>query len=210
MYVPHHFQVSDLEELHAFIVAHGFATLVSSSEAGPFATHLPLMLDTGSGDHGKLIGHMARANPHWRQFASGQSTLAIFHGPHAYISPAWYVSRPTLPTWNYAAVHAYGHPVLIEEPPRVRRLLDELVAASESRRAAPWANDLPEDFRSKMERAIVAFEIPINRIEGKFKLSQNRTADDQWSALESLELEGGSPELVELWRRLLPARDGDS
>lgn len=203
MYIPRHFRVEDLEQLHAFIGAHGFATLVSNSESGPTATHLPLMLDRGAGEYGTLVGHMARANPHWRDFVSPQPVLAVFHGRHAYVSPAWYASQPSLPTWNYAVVHAYGRPELIEEPSRVRQVLDELVEAHESGRSSPWANDLPVDFRSKMERGIVAFELPIERIEGKFKLSQNRPVADQKSARNGLASEAGSRGLVDLWTQFL-------
>jgi transcriptional regulator len=210
MYVPRHFRVSDPEELQGFIEAHGFATLVSNSATGPLATHLPLMLDRDAGDHGTLIGHMARSNPHWHVLESAEPTLAMFLGPHAYISPAWYVAQPALPTWNYSAVHAYGRPTLIEDSRRVGRLLDELVEVYESGRSAPWSNDLPAEFRAKMEKGVVAFELSIERIEGKFKLSQNRSAADQRSALEGLASEGGGCDLVEFWSRLLPPRGDDS
>ena len=207
MYVPHHFRVSDIEQLHAFIAAHSFATLVSNSETGPFATHLPLMLDAETGESGKLVGHMARSNPHWRQLESAQPVLAIFQGPHAYISPTWYVSQPALPTWNYTAVHVYGRAVLIEDSHRVRRLLDELIDAHESGLSAPWVNDLPAEFREKMEQGIVAFELSIERIEGKFKLSQNRPAADQGAALEGLKSENCDSDLVEFWSHLLHPPD---
>jgi len=129
--------------------------------------------------------------------------LVIFHGPHEYISPDWQSSELALPTWNYAAVHVYARPALIEEPARVRQVLDALVQASEAGRSSPWPNALPEEFRSKMERAIVAFELSIERVEGKFKLSQNRPAADQKSALKGLESERPGSQLADLWRPLL-------
>ena len=207
MYVPRHFRVSDIEELHAFIAAHSFATLVSNLETGPLATHLPLILEAKPGESGKLVGHMARSNPHWQQLESAQPALAIFHGPHAYISPTWYVSQPALPTWNYAAVHVYGNALLIRDSRRVHRLLDDLIEANESRLSAPWANDLPVEFREKMEQGVVAFELSIERIEGKFKLSQNRPPADQAAALEGLRSNNRDSDLVGFWDRLLHPRD---
>jgi len=208
MYIPEPFRESDPERLHAFMAENNFVTLVSAAETGPIATHLPLLLDGNAGLQGKLVGHMARANPHWREFESGPLVLAIFHGPHEYISPDWQISELALPTWNYAAVHVYARPTLIEDSQRVRQLLDDLLEANESGRPTPWANDLPPEFRSKMERAIVAFELSIERIEGKFKLSQNRPEADQKSALEGLESERAGSQLADLWRPLLkPSAD---
>jgi transcriptional regulator len=121
---------------------------------------------------------MARGNPQWQHFAEGREVLAIFHGPHGYISPSWYETTPAVPTWNYAAVHAYGVPAIINDHDRVVALLEETVRAYEATLAQPWPGDLPEDFRDKLIHGIVAFEIPITRLEGKFKLSQNRPAAD--------------------------------
>ena len=203
MYIPDAFHESDPDRLQAFMAENSFATLMSPAEAGPIATHLPLLLDGKAGPQGMLVGHMARANPHWREFESGRLVLVIFHGPHEYISPDWQSSELSLPTWNYAAVHVYARPALIEEPARVRQVLDALVQASEAGRSSPWPNALPEEFRSKMERAIVAFELSIERIEGKFKLSQNRPAADQKSALKGLESERPGSQLADFWRPLL-------
>ncbi len=203
MYIPDAFHESDPDSLQAFMAENSFATLMSPAEAGPIATHLPLLLDGKAGPQGMLVGHMARANPHWREFESGHPVLVIFHGPHEYISPDWQSSELALPTWNYAAVHVYARPALIEEPARVRQVLDALVQASEAGRSSPWPNALPEEFRSKMERAIVAFELSIERIEGKFKLSQNRPAADQKSALKGLESERPGSQLADFWRPLL-------
>src|SRR6476620_10303297 len=109
MYLPKSFQIEDLGELHAFILAHNFASLITQHQGAPFATHLPFLLDAERGPHGTLLAHMARANPQWRGFASGQPALVIFQGPHTYISPSWYEPiAPSVPTWNYATVHAYG------------------------------------------------------------------------------------------------------
>jgi transcriptional regulator len=180
VYVPKAFDASDRTWCHALIEAESFGILVSVDDGGlPFATHLPFLLERDRGPHGTLLGHVARANPHWRQFA-GPKSLAIFAGPHAYVSPSWYAVHPSVPTWNYVAVHAYGTPVVIEDPGRIRALLSRLVATHEAGLPAPWSVDaLPEDYRAGMERGIVAFEMPIERLEGKAKLSQNRGSDDR-------------------------------
>jgi transcriptional regulator len=181
MYVPKHFEVAEPAWCHALIEAESFGTLVGTDDAGtPFATHLPFLLDAGRGRLGTLLGHVARANPQWRYFAAGRPVLAIFQGAHTYVSPSWYEVHPSVPTWNYVAVHAYGVPVLIDEPGRVRALLARLVETHEAGQPAPWRIDsLADEYVAGMLRGIVAFEIPIERLEGKAKLSQNRGAADR-------------------------------
>jgi transcriptional regulator len=175
VYIPPSFRVDDVAVLYEFVEEYSFATLVTVCGGVPFATHLPMLLDR---EHGVILGHLARANPHWEAFGGGAESAAIFHGPHAYISPAWYAAAPAVPTWNYAAVHVYGIPRLLTED-RTWEVVDQTVKKFETTRAAPWQNELPEDFRQKMLRGIVAFEMPIARIEGKFKLGQNRSEADQ-------------------------------
>jgi transcriptional regulator len=145
------------------------------------------LLDTERGPNGTLIAHLARANPHWRSFhdpsssasVSGPPALAIFAGPHAYISPGWYETELSVPTWNYTAVHAYGVPSIVHDPSRVREILDTLVQANEQRPPIGWSTDrLPTEFVSKLAHGIVAFEMPITSLEGKWKLSQNRPPVD--------------------------------
>jgi transcriptional regulator len=189
MYVPKHFDAPDQEWCHALIERERFALLASTAGDGaPFATHLPLLLDGHRGPRGTLVGHLARANPHARLLAEGAPTLAVFQGPHAYVSPGWYRVHPSVPTWNYVAVHAYGRPVVVEEPARVKALLDRLVKTYEDGRAEPWRFDaLPTDYVDGMIRGIVAFELPIDRLEGKAKLSQNRGAEDRAGAIQGLE-----------------------
>jgi len=181
MYVPQHFDASERTWCHARIEAEPFGMLVGVDDAGaPFATHLPFLLDGDRGPLGTLLGHVARANPHWRLFAPGRPALAVFTGPHAYVSPALYAVHPSVPTWNYVAVHAYGVPAVIEEPARLTALLRRLVATHEDGRPDPWRlESLPADYLAGMLRGIVAFEIPITRLEGKAKLSQNRPAGDR-------------------------------
>jgi transcriptional regulator len=214
MYLPKHFQVADRAWCHALIQAESFGMLAGVDEAGaPFATHLPFLLDEDRGRLGTLLGHVARANPQWRYFRPDRPVLAIFSGPHAYVSPAWYEdvvgSRPrpepasreqtradgrgpaSVPTWNYVAVHAFGVPSLIEEPVRVRAFLARLVRVHEAGRSDRWSfESLPEDYLAGMLKGIVAFEIPIDRLEGKAKLSQNRTAADRARVRAALEAAG--------------------
>jgi transcriptional regulator len=186
MYIPSHFRVDDPARLAEFIQRHSFATLITSDKSVPFASHLPMLLHRDARPHGTLVSHMARANPQWEHFAAGGEALAIFHGPHTYISPSWYASGPAVPTWNYATVHAYGVPTVIDDHERTVELLRELIATYESSFERPWQGELPDDYRDQMIRGIVAFEIPITRLEGKFKLSQNRPAADVQGAIDHL------------------------
>jgi transcriptional regulator len=186
MYIPPAFGVTDTSKLAAFIQRHSFATLISHDGAAPFASHLPMLFHPDAGSHGTLLSHMARANPQWQHFASGSEVLVIFHGPHSYISPSWYQTELAVPTWNYATVHAYGVPTVISEHERVVSLLREMVSAYEAPFEKPWPGKLPEDYRDKQMRGIVAFEIPVNRIEGKFKLGQNRSAEDTQGVFDAL------------------------
>ena len=186
MYIPPAFRVEDASKLAAFIQRHSFATLITHDGTVPFASHLPMLFRPDVGSHGTLVSHMARANLQWQHFASGGEVLAIFHGPHSYISPSWYQTELAVPTWNYATVHAYGVPTVFNEHERVVSLLRETVSAYEASCEQPWPGDLPDDFRDKLMHGIVAFEIPITRIEGKFKLGQNRPAADTQGVFDAL------------------------
>jgi transcriptional regulator len=179
MYLPKSFQTEDLAELHDFMQAYNFATLVTQHQGAPFASHLPFLLDAERGPHGTLLAHMARANPQWRDFGPARAALVIFQGPHAYISPSWSTTHPSVPTWNYAVVHAYGVPRPIEDHGTLYRMLEALVDTHEAGFAQPWRMELPDDYMDKMMRAVVGFEIEITRLEGKLKLSQNRSEHDQ-------------------------------
>lgn len=190
MYVPDAFNVDSRETLHAFMRQYSFATLVTGGDK-PFATHLPLLLDPTRGPHGILVGHFARPNPHWQMDHERCGSVAIFHGPHAYVSPSWYRSgSPAVPTWNYAAIHATGRLKVIEDAAEVSAVLNRTVQTYESGRVVPWTNALSEDMNTKLVAAVVAFEIPIEHLEGKFKLGQNRKREDQIGAIEGLEAAG--------------------
>ncbi len=183
MYIPASFAEEDPRVLTEFMRAHSFATLVCQLEGAPFATHLPLYCDA---DKQVLLGHMARANAQWRALASAGEVLAIFTGPHAYISPTYYAEDSAVPTWNYAAVHVYGRAVLVEEIAEQKRILQTLTAAYEGLRAEPWQPNWQDRNHADKLAAIAFFCIEIKKIEGKFKLSQNRSSEDRQAAVEAL------------------------
>jgi transcriptional regulator len=180
MYIPPHFQLNDRALAHSVIQDYAFGQLITVDSDGlPFTTHLPFLLNEDEGEHGTLVGHMARANPQWRHFDNGLPVLALFAGPHAYVSPSWYQPGPAVPTWNYVAVHAYGTPRLMEDADEAMALLERLVDTFEAALSSPWK--LPTDDKTvrAMLRGIVPFELPISRLEAKAKLNQNRPAADQ-------------------------------
>ena len=172
MYNPAHFAVSDLPTLHAAIERYSFALLISQAGGEMTASHLPLLLQRESGPNGTLLGHMARANPQWRE-AVGQRVLVVFSGPHIYVSPSLYEAKEVVPTWNYVAVHAYGTLELIEDAAQTEDLLRRTIDRYESGRPQPWKLDESEELVARLVRQIVAFRIPIERLEGKWKLNQN-------------------------------------
>src|SRR5206468_5364102 len=138
MYIPRFNRIDDREQIVRFIQEHGFGTLVSNGNEGMIASHLPVLWsEPGEAGWGTLRSHMARANPQWRHFESGEEILVVFHGPHAYISPSWYVMQHTVPTWNYAVVHAYGVPELLDEP-GLRQVVEDTTAQYEANMAQPW------------------------------------------------------------------------
>jgi transcriptional regulator len=188
VYVPKHFEVTDTAWCHALMGAQSFALMITADDTGaPFATHLPILVDERRGPLGTLRGHVARANPHWRHLAAGRPTLVVFSGAHAYVSPSWYATHPAVPTWNYVAVHASGTGALVEDAEQVRTLLADLVHVYEAPGPEAWSFEaLPADYVAGMQRGIVAFEIPIARLEGKAKLSQNRDAVDRGRTREAL------------------------
>jgi transcriptional regulator len=184
MYIPPHFSETDPAIVTRLIQEHGFAVLVSGIGDALTATHLPLSYHPEIGSHGVLRGHVARANEHWRQFAPGGPALAIFSGPHAYVSPRWYQPGTSVPTWNYEAVHVYGTARTYDGEAALRPILEELTAQYDPL----WTvAALPADYVARMTRAIVGLEIEIDRIEAKRKLNQNRSAADIAGVVAALE-----------------------
>ena len=186
MYTPEFNRIKDRLTALAFMRANPFAILVSNRDDGPFATHLPVAIQESNG---RLLirAHVAKANPHWKLFEQEQpsDSLVIFHGPHAYISPALYENRESVPTWNYATVHACGHGHILNTDAEKQEVLNTLIASFDESYAAQW-NSLRDEYRSRMLSHIVAFEIEVTRLEAKFKLSQNRTKSEQESIIQSL------------------------
>jgi transcriptional regulator len=186
MYVPPSFARTDPAELFAFMEAYSFAVLASTRDGEPFATHLPLLLDRGGGPRGTLLGHMARANPQWHGL-DGRPVLAVFAGPHAYVSPAWYESADAVPTWNYVAVHATGTFRLVDDPDAVTEIVSATVETYERNRPAPWKLDASAEYVHKLVGGVVGFRIAVERLEGKWKLSQNQSAARRASVAAALE-----------------------
>ncbi|HUZ73701.1 MAG TPA: FMN-binding negative transcriptional regulator [Stellaceae bacterium] len=197
MYVPEHFAERRVPVLHAAIRRIGFATLVTAGAQGIEASHVPLLLDPEPAPLGTLLGHIARENPQARHAGDGE-VLAIFLGANAYVSPSWYPSKATsgsrvVPTWNYAAVHAYGPVAFFEDAARLEALVTRLTALHEAGRPAPWSvADAPRDYLAAMLKAIVGFAIPITRLEGKWKMSQNRPPGDRAGVAAALHGLGAS------------------
>ncbi len=190
MYLPHAFRETDVDALHQLVTAYPLATLVTSSDDGLDANHIPMLLDRDPAPFGTLRGHVARGNAVW-QHAAGSEALAIFHGPNVYVSPSWYpTSQQTgkaVPTWNYIVVHAHGRLRIVEDAAWLRAHVEALTRAHESQRSAGWSvSDAPADFIDRMLAGIVGIEMVMTRLEGKAKLSQNRTPEDREAVIEAL------------------------
>jgi transcriptional regulator len=181
VYIPPLNRVDDPQTINAFIHSHAFATLITNAGGRIVANHLPVLFDEKAN---VLRSHMARANDQWKQFAD--EALCIFHGPHAYISPSWYEQQHTVPTWNYAVVHVYGKPTLVDEG-ELKQIVFDTTAKFESTMPTPWKIPLSEKEIVSMLKAIVGFKIQITRVEAKFKLGQNRSREDQEKMLHHLQ-----------------------
>ena len=191
MYVPRAFAVDDIKILHQQMQASPLPVLVTHASQGLLASHVPMLLNPDEGPCGTLYGHLARANPHWQDLAQGTEALVIFAGEQAYISPTFYPGKAdhgkAVPTWNYLAVHAYGMAEVFDDAERLLALVSRLSDRHEANRPAPWAvSDAPADYVDSMLKAIVGFRLPITRLEGKRKLSQNRHAADQAGVRQGL------------------------
>ncbi len=187
MYVPSAFAESDTNKLHEFMRRYSFAVLTSHGPGGLIASHLPLLIESGEAPHGQLVGHMARANPHWRKVEG--EVMVVFSGPHAYISPAYYEEEGTVPTWNYVAVHAYGTFQVVDDRDGLLAILRKTVGAYESPRAVPWVFDETAGHVETMLKAIVGFRITLTRLEGKWKLNQNHSAERRARVVRALSIQ---------------------
>jgi transcriptional regulator len=212
MYQPDDFHVEDVSEMHALMRARPFATLVSSGSAGLYASHLPTVLKD-EGPCGVIECHLARPNPHWKDLAEGNEALMIFQGPEGYITPNWYPSKAqhgkAVPTWNFAVVHAYGRPEVMKDKDWLLQHVTELTAQQESSEAEPWApSDAPATYIDVMLRGIVGFRFAITRLEGKWKMSQNREVQDRLGVVKGLSARatGDDLEIAEVVsRRITPS-----
>jgi transcriptional regulator len=196
MYLPKHFEETRVQVLHELIHAHPLGALVVLTSAGLEANHIPLEVDPDPAPFGTLRGHIARANPLWRESARDTEALVLFQGPGTYISPAWYATKQetgkVVPTWNYAVVHAHGPVRFIDDRAWLRAFVEQLTNRHEAARPEPWRiTDAPADYIDKQLGAIIGLEIPITRLVGKWKVSQNRPPRDRDGAVEGLSREGG-------------------
>ncbi len=185
MYVPKLFAVEDLARLHDFMEEFNFATVITQRDGELTASHIPFILDRSVQPYGALRAHVAIRNPQLEDFRSGGQALVIFQGPHTYVSPSWYVSPQNVPTWNYTVVHAYGFPIILDRAAMVA-LLKDLVGKHEQPFEKPWDFDPNDPFMQNQMPEIAGFEIKIEKLQGKFKLNQNRTAADRAGVIETL------------------------
>jgi transcriptional regulator len=187
---------------------HSFGLLVSQVDGLPFGSHLPFLLERTTGPHGTLVGHMARANPQWRE-VGGQTALAIFSGPHAYISPAWYQAEQVVPTWNYTAVHAYGRVEIVEDEGALLEIVQRTVGVYEQTMPRPWTFGDSGTFAERMLGQIVGFRIEIEKIEGKWKLNQNHSVERRKKVIRALGERGdeNAQAIVAMMQAMLPSED---
>ena len=205
MYLPSQFREDRVPVLHDAMDAAGLVTLVTVDTGGLDASHVPMLLDRSAGSLGTLYGHIARPNPQWRAAAPDLAALAVFLGPDAYVTPSWYETKPrtgkVVPTWNYVAVHAHGRVRFFDDEDRLLMLVTKLTEAREASRSHPWAvSDAPAEFIRAHLQGIVGFELPIAKLEGKWKMSQNRPAEDRAGVVQGLAAEG-EPAVAALVKR---------
>jgi transcriptional regulator len=201
MYQPPAFREDRLDVQHELIRAHPLGLLITAGPAGLLANPFPFLLDADGTPFGTLRLHIARANPHWREFDAIDECLVLFQGPQDYVTPSWYATKretgKVVPTWNYVMVHVWGRPRVVNDAVWLRRQLDDLTASREAKREAPWkVDDAPADFVAQQMRAIVGIEIPISRIEGKWKMSQNRPEADRAGVIAGFRESGRAGEEI--------------
>ena len=199
MFVPDHFRVDDVVQMHALMRGRPFAALVSAGASGLYGSHLPTVLKD-DGEFGVIECHLSRANPHWRDLAAGGEAMMIFQGADGYITPNWYPTKAetgkVVPTWNYAIVHAYGQPEVKDDREWLKRHVGELTTQQEKGEAQPWKlSDAPDSYIDVMTRGIVGFRFAITRLQGKWKMSQNREKPDWEGVVRGLEARAAGDDL---------------
>jgi transcriptional regulator len=210
MYQPVHFREDRIEVQHDLIRSHPLGLLISAGPGGLVANPIPFVIDADASPRGTLRCHMARSNPHWQDLAAGEQCLVVFQGPQRYVTPSWYATKKetgkVVPTWNYVTVHAWGAPQVIEDTAWLRRQIEDLTNLNEGILPAPWkVDDAPADYLASQIKGIVGVEIPIERSEGKWKVSQNRPAIDRAGVVEGLR-RGNQP--AEIMAALVAERGG--
>lgn len=199
MYQPTLFREDRIEVQHELIRTHPLGLLITAGPGGLIANPLPFLVDPRGSENGTLRVHLARANPRWRELDVVEECLVVFQGPQRYVTPSWYSTKretgKVVPTWNYATVHAWGRPCVVNDDVWLRRQLDDLTLSREGSRPSPWkVDDAPSEFVAAQMRAVVGVEIPISRIEGKWKVSQNRPEADRASVFAGLREQGEAGE----------------
>lgn len=203
MYTPSSFKEENPDVLFDLIEEHNFGIIFSQHQDQPEATHLPFLVHRKKGEQGTLIAHFAKANKHWKKLDEAKDVLVVFQGPHSYISPAWYVNRAEVPTWNYATVHVFGKPKVIEDPTELNKMVKELTHFHEDQENTGWKLDeVPEKDYNTDLKAIVGLEIEISKMEGKFKFNQNKSDKDQKSVISKME-DSGREDICEIMKRNL-------
>lgn len=215
MYVPKHHEETDAAVLHALLRAHPLGAWVTQAQDGLLANHIPFLLDARRGEHGTLVGHVARANPVWQAFSTSVESVVIFQGAESYITPSWYPSKQkhgkAVPTWNYAVVHAHGLPHVVEDAQWLLRHVSQLADTHEAGEPRPWkVTDAPADYIDQLLKTIVGIEIPISRLVGKWKVSQNRPAVDKPAVVAGLQARGDdrSAEMASLVKKYISTTGG--
>lgn len=201
MYQPPLFREDRLEVQHELVRNHPLGLLVTAGPGGLMANLIPFLVDSGASERGTLLAHLARANPQWKELGAVDECLVIFQGPQDYVSPSWYATKretgKVVPTWNYVTVHAWGRPHVIDDELWLRRQINALTHSREELRASPWqVSDAPEPFIAGQVKGIIGLEIPIDRIEGKWKLSQNRPEADRSGVVAGFREQGASGEPI--------------
>ena len=201
MYTPSSFKFNDEERIIDFVRKHSFGIFFSESEGRPEATHLPFMIRRTDNGNLQLIAHFARANKHWQRIDPNKEVLVVFHGPHAYISPAWYKEQQTVPTWNYSAVHITGTATIIHEKDTLRNMVVDLMHLHETESDGNWDPESGAETTEKLLGGITGMIIDVNHIEGKLKFNQNRSEEDQLGVINNLD-EKKAPSVKEMMTEL--------
>lgn len=190
MYIPKYFEINDLSLIKEFLNSYGFGLLINNTQDDLNGTHLPFLYESNEGDKGTLYTHVARNNPQWQSLRPDKKVLAVFSGPHGYISPSWYLSNPAVPTWDYIAIHVYAYPELIEYKEKLYDLLAKTSNFYEMQNGSDWKPDFTGDYYQKLAQAIVGIKFKVVDMQASFKLSQNKSEEDKNKVIAALKAKG--------------------